>query len=102
MNAQQLVEDICFLAEVYGWRLLRNVSARGGNTPRLVFTRSGTKMTVWHESMTVATILTHPHLGKTEMVRKRVTMDLMETLFINPREHTNRGYLKKLRRRYGV
>jgi len=87
----QLVEDLKFLAEVYGWHFERHEV----NSTELYFKKDGCGMTIWYAKMTVRTALTHPKQGTTQMYRKRVDMGLMEELFDNPRTHTNKGYLKK-------
>lgn len=89
--SHQLVEDLKFLAKVYGWQLEWHKPEYG----ELLFKRDGCGLTIWYTKMTVRTALTHPKLGETQMYRKRVDIDLMETLFDNPRTHTNKGYMHK-------
>jgi hypothetical protein len=44
---------------------------------------------------TVATALNHPKKGKTQLYRKNITYKQLEELFINPRQHTGKGYYQK-------
>lgn len=41
---------------------------------------------------TVATALTHPTKGKTQLFRKGVTLDDLHRILRNPRAHTDKGY----------
>lgn len=87
----QIVEDLQFLAEVYGWSL----EWHKPEYAEVYFRREGCGLTIWYSKMTVRTALTHPQMGDTQMYRKRVDMALMEALFDNPRTHTNKGYISK-------
>ena len=42
--------------------------------------------------MTVISILDHPKLGRTHLIRKEVSLDLFEKILNNPRIHTDKGY----------
>jgi len=44
---------------------------------------------------TVATSLNHPSKGKTQLFRKNINYVELERLFINPRQHTGKGYYTK-------
>lgn len=91
MKATQIIEDLQFLAEVYGWKFEWHKKEYS----ELYFRRGGCGLTIWYGKMTVRTAMTHPQMGNTQMYRKRVDMTLMETLFSNPRTHTNKGYVKR-------
>lgn len=47
------------------------------------------------ERMTVATTIDHPANGRSQLVRKKITMQELEWIFRNPRAHTCKGYYKK-------
>ena len=91
LKHNQIVEDLKFLAEIYGWTFQFHKSKYS----ELYFRRGGCGLTIWYTKMTVRTAMTHPRMGTTQMYRKRVDMALMEALFSNPRTHTNKGYIKK-------
>ena len=91
LPSNQIVDDLKFLAEVYGWSLEWHKS----EYTEMYFRKAGCGLTIWYSKMTVRTALTHPKMGNTQMYRKRVDMGLMEALFDNPRLHTNKGYIKK-------
>ena len=55
-------------------------------------TAEGVKIHVYYTSRTVATCLTHPQQGKTQLFRRDVDLELLKQLFRNPRQHTGRGY----------
>ena len=93
VSDEQIIEDLKFLAEIYGWKFQ---SVRIEHL-ELCFSRDGCGLTIWCTKMTVRTTMTHPKMGNTQMYRKRVGMALMEAIFSNPRTHTNRGYIKKAR-----
>lgn len=88
---EHIAEDLKFLAEVYGWEFIFHKPEYA----ELYFYRKGCGLTIWYSKMTVRTALTHPRMGKTQMYRKRVDMELMERILHNPRVHTPKGYIKK-------
>ena len=53
------------------------------------------RINIYLTKMTVATCITHPKKGKTQLFRKRVNSDLMAKIFANPRVHTPHGYRTK-------
>lgn len=91
--SSQFVDDLQFLAKVYGWEMKWHKPEYA----EIHFKRDGCGLTIWYSKMTVRTALTHPKLGETQMFRKRVDMNLMEKIFDNPRQHTNKGYISKKR-----
>ncbi len=91
MKSGQIVDDLKFLAEIYGWKFGWHKEVYS----ELYFRRAGCGLTIWYSKMTVRTAMTHPRMGDTQMYRKRVDMEMMEVLFDNPRTHTNKGYVKK-------
>jgi len=59
------------------------------------FIGNGVRVNVYPTKMTVSTCLLHPKSGKTQLHRKRVSMDQLKKIFGNPRVHTGKGYYKK-------
>lgn len=57
--------------------------------------REKIRMNIYLTKSTVATCLKHPYKGKTQLFRKGVRLSQLEMLFINPRQHTGKGYYKK-------
>ena len=55
------------------------------------------RINVYTTKMTVATALTHPKHGKTQLFRKRVDKEMMGKIFANPRVHTPNGYRERVR-----
>lgn len=90
-NYEKRLENIRFVAKVYGWQETRHDKYNC----HLRFQKKGMIMNIYYTKMTVGTALEHPTLGKTQLFRKHVSMDLLEKLFENPRHHTDKGYMKK-------
>jgi len=61
----------------------------------LSFMKEDSKVNVYYSRMTVATCITHPTKGRTQLFRKKVSMKQLERIFNNPRMHTDKGYYKK-------
>lgn len=81
-------ENILFVAKVYGWVLIPHKDM-------LSFRRKGARINIWQDkwgTVTVGTALEHPIQGKTQLFRRRVSSDLLERIFDNPRVHTSKGY----------
>lgn len=53
------------------------------------------RINIYYTKGTVGTALDHPTKGKTQLFRKNVTYKQLEKLFINPRQHTGKGYYQK-------
>lgn len=53
-----------------------------------------TRINIYLSKMTVATCLSHPIKGKTQLFRKNVDYQMLEQIFIYPRKHTGKGYYK--------
>lgn len=53
------------------------------------------RINVYLTTGTVATALSHPKYGKTQMFRKLVPYSMLCQIFKNPRLHTDKGYRKK-------
>jgi len=88
-----LKTEVRKLAEAHGW---------GGevfqeNISMLSYFKEGMRINIYLTKMTVGTVLNHPKQGKTQMFRKHVTPKELDKLFENPRQHTGKGYRKKVR-----
>lgn len=54
-----------------------------------------TRINVYLSTMTVATCMTHPKKGKTQLFRKNVRLNQLSDLFAYPCKHTGKGYYTK-------
>lgn len=54
-----------------------------------------TRINIYLTKMTVATCLTHPKKGATQLFRKNVNTEMLKEIFEYPRKHTGKGYYKK-------
>jgi len=88
-----LIDIIRLMAERHGWNFVQHQESQ----KKLRFDRitDHTVIDVWYSRMTVCTILNHPTQQRTALYRKRLSMDMIEDVFKNPRIHTNVGYQKK-------
>lgn len=97
-----VVEDIQFLAGVYGW----DFTLHNAYFKELWFEKRVeggiNKLTIYYigKKLTVVSNMCHPKLGRNELVRKNVDLKLLEKIFDNPRIHTNKGYIKNARNRH--
>ena len=53
-----------------------------------------TKINAYYTTGTVATAISHPSHGKTQLFRRNVSKVLLATIFENPRTHTGKGYYR--------
>ncbi len=65
------------------------------NIALLIFTKGNVQVNVYHTTMTVGTALEHPTKGKTQLFRQNVSMPEMTKIFMNPRQHTGKGYYRR-------
>jgi len=83
------------MAKKHGWKL----TAHQANIGMVSFSKTidelPARINIYTSTMTVATSLTHPKQGKTQLYRKHVDKILMIDIFKNPRVHTNAGYQRK-------
>lgn len=94
MNIEKLKpigDRVCAIAVANGYE----VKDWQPNNGALIFTNGAVQITVWLTKMTVGTCISHPKKGPTQMFRKKVSFELLETLFKNPRQHTGKGYYTK-------
>lgn len=59
------------------------------------YSNGAVKINVYQTKMTVATCLSHPKKGPSQLFRKNVTLDMLDQIFKEPRLHTGKGYYKK-------
>lgn len=59
------------------------------------FRRDDIRINVYYTTGTVGTCVDHPKQGKTQLFRKNVDLQMLKTIFGNPRVHTDRGYQRK-------
>jgi len=55
-------------------------------------TKGKMRINIYCSRKTVATSLTHPKQGKTQLYRKDCSMNDLRKIFSNPRVHTKKGY----------
>lgn len=91
MEVADLVENMLLIAQAYGWRCTSH------DVPRetMTFRRKGVRLDIQYARMTVISTLTHPKDGTSQLIRKRVSLSLLEQIFDNPRVHTSVGYRVK-------
>lgn len=85
-------QEILLLAQKYKWAF--NV-LNEPNPLMLSFFKFGMRMNVYYTTGTVSTAIDHPKAGRTQLYRRDITIAQLEKLFINPREHTGKGYFKR-------
>lgn len=73
------------------WRFVKENSQH----PVMEFKNMDKRIIINTQTMTVRTILYHPRFkkfGATELVREKVTEELLRMIFHYPRIHTDKGY----------
>ena len=83
--------EIRRLGRKHGWEVIDHQK----NTFMLSFVKDFQRMNVYYSKMTVATCIDHPTKGKTQLFRKAVGLSVLEKLFMNPRQHTDKGYYSR-------
>ena len=93
--AKQLKTKIIHLGKKHGWYFYDHQK----NLCMLSFTKVkdslNMRINVYYSKMIVATCINHPKIGKSQLFRKKVSIKLLEKIFINPRVHTGIGYYKR-------
>jgi len=64
------------------------------NIGMISYSDGSTRINIYLTKMTVATCLTHPKKGATQLFRKNVGYEMLKQIFQYPRKHTGRGYYK--------
>lgn len=59
------------------------------------FRKNSTRINVYYTAGTVGTCLNHPRKGKTQLFRREVSFEELESIFLNPRLHIGKGYYRK-------
>lgn len=80
--------DIIAAGTSAGYRLIDFQETIG----MISFAKKDVRINVYLSKMTVATCLTHPKRGATQLFRKNVDLKMMKEIFRNPRIHTGEGY----------
>lgn len=93
----EIANHIIFVAQCYGWKRIEHLEEE----KIILCRRNGVRVNIWYDRMTVGTAMDHPRQGSTQMIRKRVSMDMLEELLNNPRLHTTSGYMLKKGRNWG-
>lgn len=94
-------EEITLLAGAYDWVVeSHNIELMKMTLRKINDFFGDCLMTIWYSKMVVRTKLNHPRHGITQMYRKGVDQELLETLLHNPRAHTNKGFIPKQFRKF--
>lgn len=88
---QYIISEIRKLAKKHNWF----EADHQRNIYLLSFKRNSTRINIYYSRMTVATAISHPKFGKTQLFRKHVSLEELDKIFINPRVHTEKGYYTK-------
>lgn len=91
-NTMQHFKTIEEIAKKRGWETI----AVQPESYMISFKRNDVRVNVYEgrRGITVVTSLDHPKRGKTQLVRKNVTMKLVDEILSKPRLHTGIGYYK--------
>ena len=76
------------IAERNGWKLI----AFQRDIWMASYRRHDQRINVYLTKGTIGTCLHHPEKGRTQLFRKGLSLEQVEKLFSNPREHTGKGY----------
>ena len=73
------------------------------STSRVISFRSddNERINVYYTTRTIGTALDHPSQGKTQLFRRKCTVDDLKKILQNPRSHTEKGYTKRTGKRGG-
>ena len=65
------------------------------NIVMLSYERDGVRMNVYLTKGTVSTSMRHPKKGKTQLFRRRISLEEIKKIFKKPRAHTGTGYYRR-------
>jgi hypothetical protein len=65
------------------------------NLGMVSYSNGAVRINVYLTTMTVTTSLDHPKMGKGQLFRKNVSLEMLRGIFKNPRLHTGKGYYNK-------
>lgn len=88
-------ERILRLAKKHQWDFLEEQPGIGLISFSKIFGGHPARINVYTTKMTVGTAIHHPKQGKTQMFRRDVSLELLDKLFENPRQHTGKGYRQR-------
>jgi len=83
------------LAKKHGWKLHDIQENIGMLSFVKIIGNDPARINIYTTKMTVGTCINHPRKGKTQLFRKKVSIELMDKIFENPRVHTHKGYQQK-------
>jgi hypothetical protein len=83
-----MIAKLTEMAEKHGWRLIKWQE----DIKMVSFKKGDDRVNIYTTTMTVATCVRHPKLGKTQLFRRGVTRLELDKIFENPRVHTKKGY----------
>ena len=84
--------ELDYKAETRGWE---KISTEKSTAPMVSYRRDGARLNFWLSTGTVGSYLEHPRQGKTQLFRRKTSMNAANALFDNPRVHTGSGYHRR-------
>lgn len=90
---QNLIDDLTLIALQNGW----SYKQFDTNTGMISFIKPVDKdgynrINIFLTTLTVATAINHPKMGRNQLYRKGLNINQIKKLFTNPRLHTGKGY----------
>ncbi len=87
--------DVSTMAESHGWNLIDNQQSIGMCSYSKTICGAKARINIYRSKMTVTTYIHHHKTGKNQLFRKKVSPELLDKIFKNPRIHTDKGYRRK-------
>ena len=99
MNYDEKIEQIKVIAQRHNYNLDKHVL----ESKVLIFKNKNQTINVWYSKMTVGTAIKHPkHENRRQLYRRNVTFEELNSIFANPRVHTDKGYFQKKTRDWKI
>jgi len=89
-------DEIDEIADSRWYKKCRVNSKNAGRMATYLSEDERVKVHVYLRTRTVATQLDHPRRGKTQLFRRDVSIEDLRRIFGDPREHTSKGYYKRI------
>ena len=86
------IKSIKKMANEHGWGFHDHQANIGLISFVKIIAGDPARINIYMTKMTVATCISHPKKGKTQLFRKNVSEKLLAKIFKNPRIHTHKGY----------
>ncbi|OEU18269.1 hypothetical protein FRACYDRAFT_183600, partial [Fragilariopsis cylindrus CCMP1102] len=59
------------------------------------FRNNNDRINIYYSTRTIGTALDHPSQGKTQLFRRKCTVEDLKKIFQNPRSHSGKGYKRR-------